>query len=134
MFVCLFFKKEICETLLIPFRGHLFSMRLKPISQYSHVALNTAWKCPHCGGAVSPKWLSRKAFATQPSWLAKHCSAPGPKFTFLFCFSLSHAKCKGLACLTARFANTITVTHSTALHHNTFFQWDFILDGTIFTI
>lgn len=80
--------------------------------------------------AVSLKWLSGEAFATQPPWLAKHCSTPGPKFTFLFCFSLSCANRKDLARSAARYASTSTVTHSTALHHNTFFQWDFVLDGT----
>lgn len=80
--------------------------------------------------AASLKWLSGKAFATQAPWLAKHCSAPGPKFTFLFCFSLCRAKRKDLARSPARFASASAVTHSTALHHNTFFQWDFILNGT----
>lgn len=99
----------------------------QPMCHYPQEALNTS--CSEYV-AASLKWLSGKAFATQAPWLAKHCSAPGPKFTFLFCFSLSRAKRKDLARSPARFASASTVTHSTALHHNTFFQWDFILNGT----
>lgn len=72
----------------------------------------------------SPALLAGQAL--QCSWLQL--------LSLLFCFLLSRAKRKDLACSTAHLANTIVVTHSTALHHNTFFQWDFILDGTIFKI